>query len=282
MNPFSRTTRGVRALLIVNLAVFVLQWVPGLGSLLLDGGAIVAHKVFAEGQVWRLATYMLLHSVDSVFHLLFNMLGLWMIGPEIEERMGTKRFLWFYALCGVGAGLFSVFYLFSSVTQWMPVIGASGAVLGLLTAYAVYYPDRQLLFYFVIPVKAWMLVAGYAAVSLLLALTEKGGVVAHLVHFGGIVVAFAYLKSHGRIEAVLDEMKSRRREKTVRRNAETEISRKRFFEESIDPILEKISREGMSSLTKEEKRLLDKAGREGRDRLKQGKIVPFEAFKKKP
>jgi membrane associated rhomboid family serine protease len=280
MNPFFSVTRGVKALLIVNLAVFVLQWLPGIGPLLFKYGAIVSYEIFVRGQIWRLASYMFLHSVDTVFHLLFNMLALWMFGSELEERWGTKRFLRFYTLCGVGAGLFSIFYMLNPATQAMPVIGASGAVLGLLTAYACYFPERQVLLFFVIPIRVWMLVAGYAALSLLFAFSQRGGVVAHLIHFGGIAVAFAYVKGHDRAEAWLDGLKARRREKVMRSRAEETIARKRFFEENVDPILEKISRDGMGALTREEKKLLKQAGKDGKDRLKQGKIIPFEAFRK--
>jgi membrane associated rhomboid family serine protease len=280
MNTVFSITRGVRALLIANLAVFIVQWLPGIGPLLFKFGSIVSYDIFAQGQVWRLVTYMFLHSVTTVFHFLFNMLALWMFGPELEERWGTRRFLSFYALCGVGAGLFSMFYLFSPVTRFLPVIGASGAVLGLLTAYACYFPDRQVLLFFVLPIRVWMLVAGYAVLSLVFALSQRGGVVAHLIHFGGIAVAFAYVKSYARIEARFDEFRSRRRERGMRARAEETLARKRFFEEKIDPVLEKISREGMASLTREEKKLLRQAGQEGRERLKREKIIPFDAFRK--
>ena len=93
----------------------------------------------------------------------------------------------------MGAGLFGALYLFHPAMRYVPVIGASGAIFGLLTAFAVYYPHREILLFFILPVKAWMLVAGYAAISLMLSFSQ-GTAVAHLVHLGGIAVAFAYLK----------------------------------------------------------------------------------------
>jgi membrane associated rhomboid family serine protease len=280
MNPTFSVTRGVKALLIANLAIFVAQMLPGIGPLLTGFGAIISENIFIHGQIWRLATYMFLHSVDTVFHLLFNMMALWMFGSELEERWGIRRFLVFYGLCGVGAGLFSVFYLFDPVMRMVPVIGASGAVLGLLTAYACYFPDRQVYLFFVLPIRVWMLVAGYGVISLLFAFSQRGGVVAHLIHLGGIAVAFAYMKGHTRGEAWIDEIKGRWRERAMRARAEETVARKRFFEEKVDPILAKISREGMASLTKEEKNILKQAGKEGTDRLKQGMFVPIDFFRK--
>ena len=280
MNPRFSVTRGVKALLIANVAIFVLQMLPGIGPLLYKFGALVSYDVFVRGQVWRLGSYMFLHSVDTVFHLLFNMMALWMFGAELEERWGTRRFLTFYALCGVGAGLFSVFYMLSPVMQMMPVIGASGAVLGLLTAYACYFPDRQVLLFFVLPIRVWVLVAGYAGISLLFSFSQGGGVVAHLIHLGGIAVAFAYVKGQARAGAWFEGLKERWQEKDMRARAAETIARKRFFEEKIDPVLAKISREGMQSLTKAERKILKQAGKDGTDRLKQEKIIPFDAFRK--
>jgi membrane associated rhomboid family serine protease len=193
MNMPYPLTRGVRALLIVNGIVFLLQLFPGAGQRLIGSAALIPEKAFGLGQIWRLGSYMFLHSTVVFFHLLLNMLALWMFGGELEERWGTRRFLGLYFLFGAGAALFGVFYLFDPGLRLVPVIGASGAVFGLLTAYAVYHPNRIVLLFFVLPVRAWMIAAGFAALSLLFALSLGDGV-AHLVHLGGIVTAFVYCK----------------------------------------------------------------------------------------
>jgi membrane associated rhomboid family serine protease len=273
-------TRGVKALLIVNAAVFVLQLLPGIGPWITNAGALVPFDVYVRAQVWRLATYMFLHSTLDFSHLLLNMLALWMFGGELEERWGTKKFLTLYGVFGMGAALFSVFYMLDPLMRVTFIIGASGAVFGLLTAYAVYYPDRQILLFFVLPVRAWALVAGYAVLSLLLAFSH-GNAVAHLIHFGGIAVAFAYLKSWPMVDDWYCGWKELWEEKKVRTRAEEQISRKRYYEENVDPILRKISVEGVDSLTKEEKRILEEAGKYKREELKKNKIIPFQAFKNK-
>jgi membrane associated rhomboid family serine protease len=272
-------TRGVKALLIANGTVFVLQLIPWTGALTVLFGPLVAADLFLHGQIWRLATYMFMHSVSDPFHLLFNMLALWMFGGELEERWGAKKFISLYFLFGMGSGLFSVFYLLDPLMRFTHIIGASGALLGLLTAYAVYYPDRRILLFFVIPIRAWMLVAGYAAISFLMAFSQGSGV-AHLVHLGGIAVAFGYLRGFPIIEQKHREYRELDRERAMRERAVEVASRKRYFDEKIDPILEKISKQGMEALSGEEKKLLKQASNY-KEEMKGRKVIPFEAFKKK-
>jgi len=175
--------------------------------------------------------------------------------------------------------MFSALYLLHPAMRYIPVIGASGAIFGLLTAFAVYSPQREILLFFVLPVKAWMLVVGYAALSLMLSFSQ-GTAVAHLVHLGGIAVAFAYLKGSPVFADRCGGIRERRAERTMRARAEREALRERFFAERVDPILDKIARQGMASLTKEEKRILAQAGSHGRERLKERKIISFDVFKK--
>ncbi len=274
--PFSR---GVKTLLIATGGMYALQLLPAVGPFLMSAFALTPFEAFCRGQVWRLASYMFLHSTHDFSHLALNMLALWMFGGELEERWGSGKFILHYLIFGIGAGLFGALYLLHPVMRFVPVIGASGAIFGLLTAFAVYYPQREILLFFVLPVKSWMLVAGYAAISLMLSFSQ-GSAVAHLVHLGGIVVAFAYLKGAPGIEAGFRVVRERSDEKRMRRRAELAAQRKRYFAERVDPILEKIARQGMESLTKEEKKILSAAGQSARDRLKGKKIIPFEVFKK--
>ena len=248
-------TRGVRALLIANVAVFILQLLPGMGAWLENNAAFIPIETFGHGQLWRLLTYMFLHSIVVFSHLVLNMLGLWMIGGVLEERWGTRKFIGLYFLFGAGAALFGVFYLFEPSLRIMHVIGASGAVFGLLTAYAIYYPNSLVLLFFVVPMRAWMIVAGFAVLSLLFAFSQGSGI-AHLIHLGGIVVAFFWLKSRPGIGAWYRAQKELQGEKEMRRRAEGQVSRKRYYEEKVDPILEKIARVGEDALTKEEKKTL--------------------------
>jgi membrane associated rhomboid family serine protease len=249
-NPYP-ITRGVKVLLIANVAVFFVQLLPGIGERLTGAAALIPFNTFYEGQVWRLATYMFLHSTGMVFHLLLNMFALWMFGGVLEERWGTKKFIGLYAMFGATAALFGALYLFDVRLRFVPVVGASGAVFGLLTSYALYYPNRDVLLFFVLPVRAWIMVAGFAVLSLLMAFSHEDGI-AHLVHLGGIAAAFIYLKGGPVLAAWRRDRRELRNERETRRRAEELAGRKKHYEEKVDPLLEKISREGMGALTREE------------------------------
>lgn len=155
--------------------------------------SLIPAAVTGEFQLWRLATYMFLHG--SPFHFIFNMLVLWMFGPECERVLGRGRFLKYYAVTGVGAGLCQVgVAALAPSMAGVPVMGASGAIYGLLLAYAVFFPDRLLLLFFVIPVKAKYLVWGVAGLELLLSMGDLRDGVAHMAHFGGILFGWWMLK----------------------------------------------------------------------------------------
>jgi len=135
----------------------------------------------------------------GLFHILFNMLALWMFGTEFERMWGTKAFLKFYFAVGAGAGLLTVLV---SLLPFAPlrqlygsdIIGASGAVYGLLLAYGMYFPDRPIYMYFVFPIPARIFVIIMGAIAFFSSMSEGGGGVAYATHLGGLLVAYLYLK----------------------------------------------------------------------------------------
>jgi len=147
--------------------------------------------------VWQIATYMFLHG--GIFHIVFNMLALWMFGAELERMWGTRYFLKFYLATGIGAGVLTVLFSllpfgFARQLQYANVIGASGAIYGLLLAYAIYFPDRPIYMYFVFPIPAKIFVAIMGGIAFLSSLSEAGGV-ANATHLGGLLVGYVFLKS---------------------------------------------------------------------------------------
>ncbi len=270
-------TRAIKSLIIVNVVIYIFQIIPGTGHIINQWFSLVPYLTFLKGQFWRVFSYMFLHG--SPFHILFNMLMLWMFGSEIEDLWGSRRFVVFYILCGAGSGLFSILSLFNQVSSLTPVIGASGAVLGVLTIYAYYYPHRQVLLFFVLPVNIRIIVLGYALVSLFGTIAPGSGVISHLTHLGGIVVALVYVKLYPLITGWYEEFRAGQEQRRRRSNVEDQAKRARYFEENVDPILAKISREGMDSLTKEEKQILKNAARSDKERLKRNKIIPFDPFR---
>jgi hypothetical protein len=132
----------------------------------------------------------------SFFHLLFNMFGLWMFGSLLEQHWGTKRFTWFYLLCGIGAGVAQLLYLYFQQIDMMQVIdssavGASGAVFGILGAFAYLFPNTELYLYFMFPIKMKYAIALYAAYEIYTGIKQSAGDnVAHFAHLGGALFGF--------------------------------------------------------------------------------------------
>ena len=195
-------TPAVKALLVATIGIFVVQYVLGfLGSSTYgdaDFAAItwlgLTPALFVRGYLWQPATYLFLHA--GFMHVIFNMLALWMFGVDLERRWGRTAFLRYYFVCGIGAGLTCVAVgllplAMADDIYRTPTIGASGAIYGLLLAYAVFFPNRIIYsFIFPIPVRIYVLLAG------LLVLYESargGGGVAHFAHLGGLVCGYLYL-----------------------------------------------------------------------------------------
>jgi membrane associated rhomboid family serine protease len=182
----------VKWLLISNTAMFLLVYLGGarFGAdfllLALAPRAVVYHFAF-----WQLFTYLFLHG--GISHLLFNMLSLWMFGSMLEQDWGTRRFLKYYFLCGVGAGLCDV-VVNAALGNWgTRTIGASGAIYGLLLAFGVLYPNQTVLMNFLFPIKAKYLVMIYGAIALLSAFGTNSGV-SNIAHLGGMLFGYMYLK----------------------------------------------------------------------------------------
>lgn len=204
----------VKNLLIINgivaLAVFLIPdaryFIQGNLALYIPGSWEL--KFLPNGTFFptQLITYMFVHDSTSAGHLIFNMIGLWMFGSWIENYMGAKRFLIYYLLTGVGAALAHIAYvyvIFSS--EGIPisllgtpgyqfsVVGASGAIYGILTAFGFLFPNNRVHLYFFIPVKAKYFVIGIIALDLFLGLSGSNDGVAHFAHLGGALVGFVYL-----------------------------------------------------------------------------------------
>jgi membrane associated rhomboid family serine protease len=184
---------AIKWLLIVNTAIFLVQYFSRGGMLgdFFSYCALVPAAVVKLFFVWQLFTYMFLHG--GIWHILWNMLALWMFGCELEQTWGTRRFLRFYFFCGVGAGLCVVVlnYLFGNPN--VPTIGSSGAIYGILLASAVLWPDRSILFSFLIPIKMKYFVMIIGAIAFLNSFNVNSGV-SDLAHLGGMGFGYLFLK----------------------------------------------------------------------------------------
>jgi membrane associated rhomboid family serine protease len=183
---------GVKWLLLANVALFLLLYLGGRSvSEHLLMFSLVPVMVLKHFFIWQLATYMFLHG--GIEHILFNMLALWMFGSILERDWGTRQFLKYYFLCGIGAGLCDVI-LNGIMGNWgTHTIGASGAIYGLLLAFGVLYPNSTVLFGFIFPMKAKYMVMIVGAIAFLGALHVNSGV-SDIAHLGGMAFGYAYLR----------------------------------------------------------------------------------------
>lgn len=245
---------AIKGLLIANGVVFAAQLL--VGPVLTEVLGLLPAAVVARGWVWQPLTYMFLHG--GLFHLLFNMFVLWMFGAEIERLWGRNEFLKYYVLCGLGGAVLSFFFSYDSI-----LIGASGAVYGILLAFGLLFPDRTIYLWFVLPIKAKYLVAGLAAIEFLVGVSRPGDGIGHAAHLGGMITGFLYLRwGHDRSPA--ERLRKRWRRRRLRVVDGGGGERRPGLEAEIDRILDKISATGLESLTPEEERILDDASRRNR------------------
>jgi membrane associated rhomboid family serine protease len=190
-------TPAVRAIIFANIGVFVLTLLAP--RLMVDAFGLSPARVLLEVRVWELGTYLFVHSPTHLSHILFNMLAVWMFGTELERRWGTQGFVTYYAITGVGAGLSMIAVSLlpfdaTRATFYAVTIGASGAVYGLLMAWAILYPHREILFMFIFPLQARIFVLIIGAIAFFSAVGAAGGPVANVAHLGGLVIGYIYLK----------------------------------------------------------------------------------------
>jgi membrane associated rhomboid family serine protease len=182
---------AVKWIIIANIVMFVASLIY---RPIVDYLGLTPQLVVKKGWIWQLGTYMFLHG--GPVHILFNMLGVWMFGTELERLWGTKFFCRFYAITGVGAGLTVVAvgmlpFAATYSTYVSTTIGASGALYGLLMAFAMYYPDRPILMFLLFPVPAKYFVMILGALAFL---AGPGGEISNAAHLGGLIFGYFYLR----------------------------------------------------------------------------------------
>ena len=177
----------VKYLVIGCVLTFLLQLGASSEMLVIFGltPVYVLEKLF----IWQLVTYLFIHG--NFWHLFWNMFSLWMFGCELERYWGSRQFLRFFMVTGIGAGVLSV--LFDPQSR-VPTIGASGSIYGILMAYGMMFPERRVYLYFLFPVKVKYFVAMLGAIAFFSTWNSSGSTIAHIAHLGGMVFGFLYLK----------------------------------------------------------------------------------------
>ena len=187
-SQFSVFPPAVKHLLIINLLVFLALMTPGLSGYVFGLGALwpLSHPNFMP---WQFVTYMFLHG--GIGHIFFNLFALWMFGQSIENLWGTRRFVIYYFLTGIGAALIHILVTGANV----PMVGASGAVYGILLAFAMMFPNRPIfLLLLPIPIKAKYFVLIFGALELFNGVSSLQTGIAHFAHLGGMVVGYILIR----------------------------------------------------------------------------------------
>ncbi len=287
-----RMTRAVQWLLALNIGVYFLQ-------LTLFGpdavySALALDPARFPASWWTVVTYMFVHA--WLAHLAFNMFTLWMFGPRLEHEWGTRTFVWFYLFCGVGGAITHLVF-----AQHSAVIGASGAISGVLVAYALRWPDEEVYLFGVIPMRSRWLILAMLAMNLIFALSPNSRI-DWTAHVGGMAFGWIFLKLYsvgginrvrGWVSAVPDESEDMPRavprgrppmrdhaagvdEVVARSNAIILRESKplqhvprqespKEYAARVNRVLDKISQQGIESLTRDERRLLEEMSRKLRD-----------------
>ncbi|MDX1648488.1 MAG: rhomboid family intramembrane serine protease [Myxococcota bacterium] len=194
-----QTPDVIKTLILVNVGIFIVQLL--VGGVMIQLFAVTPAMVWQGGYLWQPFTYMWLHSPGSLLHILFNMFALWMFGSPVAAFWGERRFLRYYLLCGIGAGFViaawpGLLLLFGTAQQsyYVPTLGASGAVFGVLLAYALTWPDRTIMLLFPpIPIKAIWFIPIILAIELLTGPSN----VSSVGHLGGVLAGFILLRRMG-------------------------------------------------------------------------------------
>ncbi len=245
-------THWVGRLIVANVAMFLLQQAsPAVTRMLWFVPVLFPFRP------WTVFTYMFLHG--GLWHLLFNMIGLWFFGPRLEERLGTKHFLWLYMVSGLMGAALSVFMPF------VPIVGASAAVYGVLLGYARYWPRHQIFLWGILPVEARVLVAALTFMSLYGGISG-GGNIAHLAHLGGFLGGYLYLKwmehrSPSRMFKKKVEASAMRKPDGNEMERWSRIQRDNMHpvnRSELDRVLAKIEEKGVGGLTPDERAFLDR------------------------
>ena len=269
----SKWTKVIMILIIVNISVFIIQllfstissqWgMPVIGmSPETDGefhqirlgpdlftSLFWLYQPLAIGKLWlwQFVTYMFLHSVTDPWHIIFNMLVLWMFGSEVERAMGTRKFLTMYFTAGIFAGIFGCLF-----TPNNPILGASGAIFAVEIAFAMFFPNTTVIFY-IFPIKAKYLVMIFAGITVFNCLMPTGGNVAHFAHLGGLLYGFLFIRYEPRFSNFLISWQNQQKEMEYKKEEEVK--------NGVDALLDKVNRTGMKSLTRRERSYLKNASK---------------------
>jgi len=256
-NPLSPSlfTDAIKFIISINFLIFILQYLSGMEDELFTIFGIVPSKTFGELMLWQPFTYLFFHG--GIWHVLINMFVLWMFGSELEKFWGKKEFLRFFFITGIGSGLITILFSLSSTN---PVVGASGAIYGVLLAYGLLFPNRLVYLYFLIPIKVKYLVMLIGAIAFFSSLNPGNSNISHLTHLSGMVIGFIYLRSSINWNTI-NHFVIHRKDEIKRHYEDKKNEQREALKLQVDAILDKINDVGYDNLSESEREFLFKASK---------------------
>ena len=258
---------GVMILLMINIIAFIiLGFIQSTNyelyySLfnqlsLIPGDILITPGITEKFQIWQCLTYLFLHG--GIIHLFFNMLGLWFLGRDLEHTWGKENFIKYYLAVGIGSGLLTVIYnlQFINANDIRPIVGASGAIYGLLLAYGVLFPNRILYIYGIFPVKVKNVVIVSGSIAFFYSITLSNSGISHITHLAGIIVGIVYLQywTH-----------QKQSEKILKLHDNDIFTERMNRQKKMDQILDKVIDVGWDGLSREDKDFLKEQSGNYRD-----------------
>ena len=238
-------TDAIKILISINALLFLLRYIAQSQFDLAQIFGLSSNSVWP--MIWQPFTYMFIHG--DFFHVFMNMFVLWMFGSEMESIWGKKEFLKFYFITGIGSGLIWLVFNFSSNAV---LIGASGAIYGILLAYGLMFPNRKVLIYFLFPVKVKYFVIFLGLMAFVSSLSYSGSNISHLTHLSGMMIGFVYMKSKWtikRFSLLLNSyLASIKYKKSIKK--EKQLAN---IQANVDKLLDKVSEVGFDALSEDEK-----------------------------
>ena len=244
---------GVKFLLIINIFVFILTELSGQKHSFFLSFGLVPNMVWSQLKIWQIFTYSFIHG--GCFPIFFNMFVLWMFGKDLENQWGTKDFLIFYFVCGMGAGFITVLFGINSI---IPIVGASGAIYGLLVAYGFTYPNRRVYLYGLLQLKVKHMVLGLGVIAFFASMSASQSNISHITHISGMIIGLIMMYfnlswSGFKMWYFKFRLKNISQQSTKNNDEEKQMRQK------VDEILDKLNDNGWESITEKEEKYLNQA-----------------------
>ena len=250
-NPGNFSTRpsifpdAIKVLVSINFGIFILQTISQAENLFFPLFGLVPKLVWSNFMIWQPFTYLFLHG--GIWHVLINMFVLWMFGSELERVWGKNRFYKFYFTTGIGSGIVSMIF---GINSMIPIVGASGAVYGILLAYGFTYPNRTIYLYGIVPIKSRWFVLGIGLIAFFSSFNNISQI-SHITHISGMIIGYIALKKPIQLRSFLFSIRKKTIEYKIKKENQIKV-KEDDIKRDVDSILDKINRRGFNSLSKNE------------------------------